>query len=31
MHEGRLFKEGAPQDIERDPEVQQIYLGGRHG
>jgi branched-chain amino acid transport system ATP-binding protein len=32
MHEGRLFKEGTPEQIERDPEVQEIYLGGRrHG
>jgi len=31
MHNGRLFKEGTPQEIESDPEVQQIYLGGKHG
>jgi branched-chain amino acid transport system ATP-binding protein len=31
MHNGRLFKEGTPQEIEDDPEVQEIYLGGRHG
>ena len=31
MHDGRVFKEGAPEEIERDPEVQRIYLGGRHG
>ena len=31
MHNGRLFKEGTPQEIENDPEVQEIYLGGRHG
>lgn len=31
MHEGRLFKEGTPEEIENDPEVQDIYLGGRHG
>ena len=31
MHEGRIFKEGAPAEIERDPEVQRIYLGGQHG
>ena len=29
MHNGRLFKEGTPQEIEDDPEVQEIYLGGR--
>ncbi len=31
MHNGRLFKEGTPREIEDDPEVQKIYLGGRHG
>ena len=31
MHNGRIFKEGAPEDIESDPEVQAIYLGGRNG
>ena len=35
MHNGRMFKEGTPQEIEDDPEVQEIYLGrgrrGRHG
>jgi branched-chain amino acid transport system ATP-binding protein len=31
MHNGRLFKEGTPQEIENDPDVQEIYLGGRHG
>ncbi len=31
MHNGRLFKEGTPEEIENDPEVQDIYLGGRHG
>jgi branched-chain amino acid transport system ATP-binding protein len=30
MHNGRIFKEGAPHEIEADPEVQQLYLGGRH-
>jgi len=30
LHNGRLFKEGTPQEIEEDPEVQEIYLGGRH-
>ena len=31
MHNGRLFKEATPEEIENDPEVQDIYLGGRHG
>ncbi len=31
MHNGRLFKEGTPQEIEADPQVQEIYLGGRYG
>jgi branched-chain amino acid transport system ATP-binding protein len=31
MHNGRIFKEGAPHEIEADPEVQQLYLGGGHG
>jgi branched-chain amino acid transport system ATP-binding protein len=31
MHNGRLFKEGTPAEIESDPEVQEIYLGGKHG
>jgi branched-chain amino acid transport system ATP-binding protein len=32
MHQGRLFKQGTPAQIESDPEVQAIYLGGvRHG
>jgi len=30
MHNGRIFKEGLPQDIENDPEVQELYLGGGH-
>ncbi|MBJ3775187.1 ABC transporter ATP-binding protein [Acuticoccus mangrovi] len=28
MHNGRIFKEGAPHEIEEDPEVQALYLGG---
>ena len=31
MHNGRIFKEGSPQEIESDPEVQELYLGGGHG
>jgi branched-chain amino acid transport system ATP-binding protein len=31
MHNGRIFKEGAPREIEADPEVQQLYLGSGHG
>lgn len=31
MHNGRLFKEGTPGEIENDPQVQEIYLGGGHG
>jgi branched-chain amino acid transport system ATP-binding protein len=31
MHNGHRFKEGTPQAIEADKEVQQIYLGGRRG
>ena len=30
MHNGRVFKEGTPQEIEADPEVQDLYLGGGH-
>ncbi len=31
LHNGQLFKEGTPEQIENDPEVQEVYLGGRHG
>lgn len=31
MHNGRIFKEGKPAEIEEDPEVQALYLGGEHG
>jgi branched-chain amino acid transport system ATP-binding protein len=31
LHNGRLFKEGTPEQIEGDPQVQEVYLGGRHG
>jgi branched-chain amino acid transport system ATP-binding protein len=30
MHNGRIFKEGAPEEIESDPQVQELYLGGAH-
>lgn len=30
MHNGRIFKEGSPQEIEDDAEVQELYLGGGH-
>ena len=29
MHNGRIFKQGTPEEIENDPEVQELYLG--HG
>lgn len=28
MHNGQIFKEGKPAEIENDPEVQALYLGG---
>ncbi|MDF1748587.1 MAG: ABC transporter ATP-binding protein, partial [Alphaproteobacteria bacterium] len=31
MHNGRIFKEGTPAEIENDPEVQELYLGHGHG
>jgi branched-chain amino acid transport system ATP-binding protein len=31
MHNGHIFKEGAPNEIEDDEEVQAIYLGAGHG
>ena len=31
MHNGSIFKEGTPEEIESDTEVQQLYLGGAHG
>ncbi len=30
MHNGRIFKEGNPAEIEDDPEVQALYLGRGH-
>ncbi len=31
MHNGSIFKEGKPEEIESDREVQELYLGGGHG
>ena len=31
MHNGRVFKEGSPDEIESDPEVQALYLGAARG
>lgn len=31
MHNGSIFKEGSPSEIEADPEVQALYLGDAHG
>ncbi len=31
MHNGRIFKQGKPSEIESDPEVQELYLGAGHG
>ena len=31
MHNGQVFKEGTPEEIENDAEVQELYLGGEHG
>lgn len=31
MHNGAIFKEGTPEEIENDPEVQELYLGDCHG
>jgi branched-chain amino acid transport system ATP-binding protein len=30
MHNGRVLKHGSPAEIENDPEVQAIYMGGKH-
>ncbi|MFZ2100656.1 MAG: ATP-binding cassette domain-containing protein, partial [Oricola sp.] len=29
MNDGHIFKEGTPDEIESDPDVQRIYLGSR--
>lgn len=31
MHNGRIFREGPPDEIENDPEVQELYLGSGRG
>jgi len=31
MHNGRIFREGTPAEIEADPEVQELYLGQPRG
>ena len=30
MHNGRVLKTGTPAEIEGDPQVQAIYMGGHH-
>jgi len=30
MHQARIFREGSPNEIEADEDVQRIYLGGHH-
>jgi branched-chain amino acid transport system ATP-binding protein len=31
MHNGAVYKHGTPEEIQTDPDVQRIYLGGKHG
>src|SRR5204862_275939 len=31
MHNGAVYKHGTPEEIQSDPDVQRIYLGGKHG
>lgn len=31
MHYGAIYKEGTPDAIQDDPDIQRIYLGGGHG
>jgi branched-chain amino acid transport system ATP-binding protein len=30
MHNAAIFKHGTPEEIQNDPDVQRIYLGGKH-
>jgi branched-chain amino acid transport system ATP-binding protein len=30
MHNGRVLKHGSPEEVENDPQVQAIYMGGKH-
>ncbi len=30
MHNGRVLKTGTPAEIENDPQIQAIYMGGKH-
>ncbi|MFZ2737940.1 MAG: ABC transporter ATP-binding protein [Burkholderiaceae bacterium] len=30
MHNGKIIKTGTPKEIENDPQVQAIYMGGKH-
>jgi branched-chain amino acid transport system ATP-binding protein len=30
MHNGRVLRHGTPEQIESDPQVQAIYMGGKH-
>ncbi len=30
MHNGRVLRHGTPDEIENDPQVQAIYMGGKH-
>jgi branched-chain amino acid transport system ATP-binding protein len=27
MHQGRVLREGTPEEVRNDPEVQKVYLG----
>ena len=31
MHNAAIYKHGTPEEIQNDPDVQRIYLGGKHG
>jgi branched-chain amino acid transport system ATP-binding protein len=30
MHNGSVVKTGTPSEIENDPRIQAIYMGGKH-